>query len=144
MGHYSAMAGVFFRFNIHVLGHVETFKSDWENIIKPLYNITKEFNENLGMHKTSMHHPKNIAEKVPPDEKDPNNARKSLLQFLEEDVRYKQAICHLILIDYVCLPMYALPLECQHLNATRDAAIEAVTHGLPVPHKVVHTNTTRN
>ena len=41
-----------------MLGHVESFRDDWENIIKPLYNITTSFKAALGMHETSVNHPK--------------------------------------------------------------------------------------
>ena len=40
--------------------------------------------------------------------------------------RFMRAICHLLLIDYVCLPMYKLPAECHFLNDARRAATEAL------------------
>eukprot|EP01035_Chromulina_nebulosa_P038050 gene38050-51389_t len=40
--------------------------------------------------------------------------------------RFIRAICHLLLIDYVCLPMYVLPAECQFLRDARHAAAEAL------------------
>ena len=38
MGHFYAMSGVFFQYHILTVGYLETFKSDWENMIKPKYN----------------------------------------------------------------------------------------------------------
>ena len=50
--------------------------------------------------------------------------------------RYKRAVCHLILVDYICLPMYKLPVECEFLNATREEAVSAMKEGRHIPHKV--------
>jgi hypothetical protein len=69
--------------------------------------------------------------------KDPNNARQSLLALFAAEPQYTRAVCHLILVDYICLPMYPLPPECQFLNATRAAAEAAVRAGRPVPHKMI-------
>eukprot|EP00597_Dinobryon_sp_UTEXLB2267_P005175 CAMPEP_0170077182 /NCGR_PEP_ID=MMETSP0019_2-20121128/14052_1 /TAXON_ID=98059 /ORGANISM="Dinobryon sp., Strain UTEXLB2267" /LENGTH=248 /DNA_ID=CAMNT_0010289361 /DNA_START=335 /DNA_END=1081 /DNA_ORIENTATION=+ len=152
MGHFYAMSGVFFRYHIQTIGYLENFQKDWENIIQPKYNITKPYDNTLGVHATSMHHPIFVAKnatrknegskesKAPVSgknvDKDPNDARKLLLQLLNEDKRYKQAICHLILVDYICLPSYTLPLDCQFLNATRDNAMAAVKEDKYVPHKI--------
>ena len=40
--------------------------------------------------------------------------------------RYTRAICHMLLIDYVCLPEYSLPVECQFLNQSRAVAFGAL------------------
>jgi hypothetical protein len=53
-----------------------------------------------------------------PKNSDPNNARTALLELFREDVRYKRMVCQLLLLDYVCLPMYSLPKECEFLDNT--------------------------
>eukprot|EP00597_Dinobryon_sp_UTEXLB2267_P004596 CAMPEP_0170064954 /NCGR_PEP_ID=MMETSP0019_2-20121128/5230_1 /TAXON_ID=98059 /ORGANISM="Dinobryon sp., Strain UTEXLB2267" /LENGTH=176 /DNA_ID=CAMNT_0010271717 /DNA_START=744 /DNA_END=1274 /DNA_ORIENTATION=- len=151
MGHFYPMSGVFFQFNIHTLGHVQSFKSFWEKTIVPMYGINLQFREQLGLHATSVHHPNVAGQESKPhspsrsnsssassNKYDPNNARQELLKLLRTEPRYKRAICHLLLVDYVCLPMYALPPECQFLNRTREAAIAAVSRGQIIPHKIVH------
>mmetsp|Transcript_9081 Transcript_9081/g.13529 ORF Transcript_9081/g.13529 Transcript_9081/m.13529 type:complete len:322 (+) Transcript_9081:342-1307(+) len=151
MGHFYPMSGVFFQFNIHTLGHVQSFKSFWEKTIVPMYGINLQFREQLGLHATSVHHPNVAGQESKPhspsrsnsssassSKYDPNNARQELLKLLRTEPRYKRAICHLLLVDYVCLPMYALPPECQFLNRTREAAIAAVSRGQIIPHKIVH------
>ena len=35
---------------------------------------------------------------------------------------YKMAVCHLILVDYVCFPNYKLPDECSYLQEEVEAA----------------------
>ena len=88
---------------------------------------------------------------------DPNNARVSLLQLLKENSRYgpicsfllgakfnqffvchlinryTRAVCHLLLVDYVCLPSYPLPPDCQFLNRSRATAMEALSKGVMIP-----------
>jgi len=140
MGHFYPMAGVLFQFDIHLLGHFENFKTFWSETIQPVYHIKKKYAE-IGMHVTSVNHPKasEIAQRTKMDaNRDPNNARKALSELLQSDKKYKRAICHLLLVDYVCLPMYDLPVECHFLNRTRDAAINAVSKGRVIPHKIVH------
>lgn len=58
MGHFFPMSGVLFQYPVHILGHVKSFQQDWEDIIKPAYNITIPFMDILGLHPTSVHHPK--------------------------------------------------------------------------------------
>jgi hypothetical protein len=50
-------SGVLFQYHIHTLGHVKSFRKDWENVIAPLYNITTAFDDDLGIHTTSVNHP---------------------------------------------------------------------------------------
>lgn len=57
MGHFYPISGVLFKYHIHHLGHLESFNSDWERVIKPAYNLTAQYREDLGMHETSVHHP---------------------------------------------------------------------------------------
>jgi hypothetical protein len=58
MGHFYPMAGVLFKFHVATLGLVENFQKDWETVIKPQYNIRSNYKAILGMHETSVHHPK--------------------------------------------------------------------------------------
>jgi len=107
------MSGVMREFDVSLIGHLETFKMDWKRIEKA-YKI-KDYNylDRLGSHVTSANHPVKPA-------KDPNQARMSFRVAMKEDPRYARAICHLIMLDYICLPEYNLPQECQYLNATRS------------------------
>ena len=43
-------------------------------------------------------------------------------ELLQQQPEYKKALCALYLVDYVCLPEYALPPECAHLEETRMQA----------------------
>ncbi len=47
--------------------------------------------------------------------------------------RYTKAVCHLLLIDYVCLPEYSLPENCHFLNASRELAVDALKKGVHLP-----------
>ena len=54
---YATNSGVLFQYHIHTLGHVKSFREDWENVIAPLYNITSAFDDDLGIHTTAINHP---------------------------------------------------------------------------------------
>jgi len=128
--HLFPMSNIFFQVNISIVGHLESFENDWNNLIRPAYNISQPYDKSFGQHATSVNHPFAEQEKVkqemkkkpisnpPPKNSDPNNARTSLLELFQRDVRYKRMVCQLILVDYICFPMYSLPTECQHLNKT--------------------------
>mmetsp|Transcript_30371 Transcript_30371/g.43507 ORF Transcript_30371/g.43507 Transcript_30371/m.43507 type:complete len:450 (-) Transcript_30371:206-1555(-) len=140
-GHFYPMSGQLFEFHIRHIGRLESFDKDWNHIFTPLNgNKPIPYDYNFGTHPTSAHYP---TEKMKVSSKvkkpvvtngDPNDARKSLLHLLREDSRFQRAICHLLLVDYVCLPMYTLPVECQFLNGTRNAAIAAVSKGQVIPY----------
>jgi len=57
MGHFYPMAGVLFQFDIHLLGHLESFKTFWNDTIRSVYHINKKYRE-VGIHNTSVNHPK--------------------------------------------------------------------------------------
>ena len=42
---------------------------------------------------------------------------------------YARVVCHLVLIDYVCLPEYALPPACQFLAGAREEGVRLLTNG---------------
>jgi len=131
-GHFFPMSGVLFSFPIQNLGHLESFDEDWNRILTRLNGGQPiPYDYKFGMHKTSVNFPtdKGKSKTSANNSKDPNNARVSLLKLMKEDLRYTQAICHLILVDYICLPSYTMPVECQFLNQTREAAIAAVHAG---------------
>ena len=46
---------------------------------------------------------------------------------------FSRAVCHMVLIDYVCLPEYVLPPDCQFLNSTREIALAALLDGRMLP-----------
>ena len=130
--HMFPMSGAFFQFHVPLVGSVEQMKVDWEMKIKPTYEINATYNNKLGVHDTSVYHPL-VVERKGQSSRDPNGARAVIKSILNNDIRYSRAICQLILIDYVCLPMYALPPKCMFLNSTRHAAMEAVRLGRVVP-----------
>ena len=123
--HIYPMVGAFTHFNIEVVGSVENMKHDWENKIKPLYNINATYAIKVGQHETSADHPMTILKKAEAS-KDPNNARAVIKAILSKETKFSRAFCHLLLIDYICLPKYILPSKCMFLSSIRDAAIAAI------------------
>ena len=115
--HTFTMSNVFFEYNIEIIGQIEQFEVDWNNKIRKFYNISKLYMKSYGKHPTSINHPSVTGNRTAQDA-DPNNARASVLQLFRDDKRYKRVVCRLILIDYICFPMYSLPFECQFLNET--------------------------
>ena len=132
--HIYVMSGMLFEYPVDILGKVENIKADWENLIMPAYNIKRKYNEHLGDKGTSLNHPNRNTSRM---KGDPNNARASLMGLMKTDPRYARAICHLILIDYICLPMYPLPDICSFLNATRRNAESALDKKTIIPWKFV-------
>lgn len=130
--HMFPMSGAFFQFHVPLVGSVEQMKFDWETKIKPMYGINATYNNKLGVHDTSVYHP-SVVEKKGQSSRDPNGARAAIKSVLNNDFRYSRAICQLLLIDYVCLPMYTLPPKCMFLNDTRYAAMEAIRLGHVAP-----------
>lgn len=67
-----------------------------------MYNMNITFDHRIGMHPTS---------------EDPNNVRRAFHLIMESqkaiDVAYIEALCHLLLVDYVCFN-YPLPRQCKH------------------------------
>jgi hypothetical protein len=124
--HLFPMTNIFFKFHINIIGQLESFEDDWNHKIRPVYNISQPYVKSFGQHPTSVNHPfaeeekrkNNNSQINMPKNSDPNNARTALLELFREDVRYKRMVCQLLLLDYVCLPMYSLPKECEFLDNT--------------------------
>ena len=102
-----------------------------------LFLILFKYNSALGDHPTSEIHPnkKNNSDgKVFEDmAADPNHVRAILRELFAKEVKYKRAICHFLLIDYVCLPEYPLPEDCLFLNDTLHRAREALHRRQEIP-----------
>lgn len=135
--HIYPMSGAFFQYEIPVVGFVETLKHDWESKIKPLYKINESYNPNLGLHATSVFHPLTLEKKLQ-SSRDPNNARAAIKHLFMNDRSFARAFCHLLLIDYICLPMYTLPETCAFLNTTRIVAMDFIRRGRVVPPMPIH------
>ena len=128
INHIFPMSGVFFNFDIDITLHLETFTTDWENVIVPTYNLPpKTYDLRDGFHHTAVNHPR--IKSNDPKVKDgrivfylqrahSKNDRYLFKKFRKVERSGMRALCHLILIDYVCFPEYALPIECHFLNNT--------------------------
>lgn len=133
--HVFPMAGSLFAFPVHTIGHLETFKQDWDTKLRPLYNLTAPFDEMAGKHATSLYHPTdvlrhhNVRTKVKQKPPEPSNMRHFYRLLIEQEPVYAQVVCQLMLIDYVCLPQYPLPQVCEFLNATREEGVRLLTAG---------------
>eukprot|EP01036_Dinobryon_divergens_P022759 gene22759-31049_t len=116
------MAGTFFEFEIGLIGQYEHMATDLHEI-RGAYKISSKQDHRL----------------LTPKEKGGNGGgtgggvtnnsvrlREALSSGGPQQQRFIRAICHLLLIDYVCLPMYVLPAECQFLRDARHAAAEAL------------------
>jgi hypothetical protein len=115
MHHLRRQSSAFLTYDIDIIGHLEHFLDDWNKYIVPRYNITSNFDLKEGAHPSSVSHP--IAEKG-----DTIGAREALAEVLN-NTKYMEAICRLLLVDYVCLPIYPLPTSCQGLESTRKEMI---------------------
>ena len=92
-----------------IIGYLESFTNDWVKNVAPIINFTAPYNFNFGIHPQSHSHPSQSRAT------DPNKSRESLEKLLEDNKDYRDAICHYVLIDYMCLPNYSLPDMCNHL-----------------------------
>lgn len=135
MEHVYPMSGVFFEFDIHIVGYLESFDNDWKNVIGPYFHLNKPYNPKLGGHPTSLRPANRVGAKkgfnrnattantapigAVTNRLQGRNVLKSL--FAAKKV-YKMAVCHLILVDYVCFPNYKLPDECSYLQEEVEAA----------------------
>lgn len=116
--HFYRMSGTFFNFKVDIVGHLETFKDDWYNKVVPVYPVLKKFmpfNFNIGNHATAVNHPANKGKK---NSLDPQLTRHFYKLLLQSEPNVVRAICHMVLMDFVCFPEYRLPAECEHLNAS--------------------------
>lgn len=69
---------------------------------------------------------------------DPINARTSLKEILKTDKSFLRAICHFVLIDYICIDSYSLPENCQFLNKTVELAKITIINKKTVNPKVIN------
>jgi len=144
MEHMYSMSGALFEYNIGVVGYLEKMQLDWTQKIVPTYGLKRPYNDYFGQHPTSMNHPRlgKEEESTAPTpaminamrkESDPNNARTAFKSLLSLYPRYMRALCHLLLVDYICLPNYPLPAECGFLNRTRESAVLSIQQGRTIP-----------
>lgn len=131
MEHVYTMSGVFFEFDIDIVGFLETFDNDWRTVIAPYFHLNKPYNPKLGGHPTSQRSVNRVAAKkgfnatkVVPKGAVSNNlqGRNVLKHLFVEKYVYLKVVCHLILVDYVCFPNYKLPDECSYLQEEVEAA----------------------
>ena len=136
--HIYTQSNVLFTYDINTVGYLDTFKTDWKQTIAPLYHLNNTiytFNSMYGKHPTSANHPtgpNRENDRASADQKaasagDPNFMRKYYKLLLKQQPEYLEAICHILLVDYICLPRYALPPQCQYLNQTRADAVAMLT-----------------
>ena len=113
-----------------------------------MFLILLQYNSTLGDHPTSEIHPQrktgfdrsysstdkfsamNVSKGTAAD---PDHVRTVLRELFAKEVKYKRAICHFLLIDYVCLPEYPLPEDCLFLNDTLHRAREALRRRQEIP-----------
>ena len=135
MEHVYTMSGVFFEFDIDLIGYLETFDNDWKNVIGSYFHLNKPYNARLGGHPTSQKPGNRVAgngkrafnitaANTAPKGAVTNSlqARNVLKALFAGNSIYKKVVCHLILVDYVCFPNYKLPDECSYLQEEVNAA----------------------
>lgn len=115
--HLAHVSNTFFVFNITDVMHLENFKEDWE-YIRRKYGISEEFNYKLGQHpESSVSHPLLAQEKkstaIASSVDDGLRVHSRLNEVFKTQPEYLRGVCRILLIDYVCFPEYALPVECQ-------------------------------
>jgi len=122
------MVGLFFDFHIDLLGRFEHLQTDWE-AIRPVYKMGR---------KESPGTPSEYDLRLRNDPPDTHKTQEILINLFKSEPQYQRAICHLLLADYVCLPMYKLPEGCSFLSKTREAAEAAIKKNEIVsPHVVL-------
>ena len=115
------ISGAFFQFDVDILLAQEKFDYNWENIIVPTYKlIPNQYNPYLGIHESSIgqfeYNKTQIKGGFSKNRINSIAFRKLFRSIKTQDPMLWQAMCRLILIDYVCFPQYQLPLSCQHLQ----------------------------
>ena len=134
------MAGAFFDFFIDILAQKDSLKEDWTQLICPAYGSLCQ--QSIPSSPTASLRRKNsvasatIPVKLPVPRVDEHGVQEALQDLFSSSPQYLRAICHLLLVDYVCLPSYALPPQCQYLSKTRDAAREALEKRLEIPYEI--------
>ena len=133
----SPMAGTFFEFQIDVVGQFEHLAKDLEEL-RGVFNLPPQPSPPQPpiqeRHRTLLGKGKGGNTKKSTDNNEgggrgsgvaePDHLREVLSS--PQNRPQMRALCHLLLIDYVCLPMYALPEGCNFLKETRVAAMEAL------------------
>ena len=118
------ITGAFFDFHIGLIARQEDLQEDWKNVICPHFS-------SIGLCSSSVGVWERMDDGVMSDQ---HGAVAALQELFVSEPRYLRALCHLLLVDYVCLPMYVLPSPCQFLNATRRAAEGALDQGKELPY----------
>ena len=126
INHIFPMSGVFFNFDIDITLHLESFLLDWENVIVPTYRLPPNtYNLKEGFHSTSVNHPRITSNDTKIRDKkvdilltkaNKKPTRHYFRMFKTKDKNGMRALCHLLLIEYICFPEYVLPVPCQFLN----------------------------
>ena len=119
--HFFVMAGILrANYNIGYLGKLESFDEDWARV-NEIYGVDIQVNRSLGWHESSD---------------DPNGVKSAFKELFQRDVRYKKALCQLLLVDYVCFK-YDLPPECNGTIVTDfEPSTERDTHSHKPPSSV--------
>ena len=117
------ISGAFFDFNVDAVVRQERLEEDWKNIVCPRYS-------SVGLCSSAAA----VLDSAGDILSDDNDALAALKELFVSEPGYLRALCYMLLVDYVCLPMYALPGPCQFLNATRRAAERALVEGKELPH----------
>ena len=136
------MCGAFFDFFVDIVAHRDKIVDDWVLVICEAYPFICKASESLPS--SSYYAVKAVVSRggqkkrmvVLKDRKphiDRHGALAALRELFVSEPLYLRALCYMLLVDYVCLPMYALPGPCQFLNATRRAAEEALDEGKDIP-----------
>lgn len=155
------LAGLFFEFQVGIVGQTEHFARDWQAVVaafhlpasaRRLLNKNED-KDNKNSNKNNKNSNKNNNKnnnKNSAKSTDSNNSsevvqhiqstgtkrvdnRRVLFELLEKNNHYLRAICHLILVDYVCLSAYSLPEGCQFLTQARDNAVAALSRNEFLP-----------
>ena len=123
------MAASYLRFPADIVGRLESFAEDWQQQILPAYHLPFPYDFRLGDHPTSVNHPQQ-QDRGTGGDRDPLGVRKSLAALFASKPRYLRALCHLLLIDYICLPGYDLPSECAFLTQMVERTRRALAAGV--------------
>lgn len=127
--HMYPMSGVLLGHNFDFIGRLESFQSDWNEKIVPLYNLSNPFDFTEGLHSNAINHPTGIPlSKTNTNHGDPQNIRHYYRLLLKQEPAYARAVCNLVLIDYICIPSYKLPRECEFLQNVRSEGTNILTN----------------
>jgi hypothetical protein len=117
------MSGTLFEFNLNIIVHWEDIDSEWRDKLAPI----------LGSNSTW--HPRSIARsdgQYLESTRNRNNVTADIERLLSDTPHFRRALCHFVMIDYICLPNYALPAACREFREER-------LEGLKLLHSTGHT-----